>query len=109
MKKEEVLAKSRRENTMGDEREIKIRDKSFVFSSIFVLLISFGLSIMEVIYRGSSWESTQFPTIASGMAAFCFLYRAIKYKHLSDYAVFIILLICFVLSAVRFVTIAVNG
>lgn len=109
MKKEEVLEKSRRENTIGDEREIKIRDQSFVFSSVFVLLISFGLSIMEVIYRDSSWEATQFPTIASGMAAFCFLYRAIKYKHLSDYAVFIVLLIGFVLSAVRFVTIAING
>ena len=77
MNKEEVLAKAKRENFLGDEREKDIRTKSDAFSLWWFIILGCTIMIIKLIRVQSPADIISLFTCTSGLA---FVYESIKLK-----------------------------
>ena len=77
MNKEEVLAKAKRENFLGDEREKDIRTKRDAFSLWGFIILGCTIMIIKLIRVQSPADIISLFTCTSGLA---FVYEGIKLK-----------------------------
>lgn len=101
MNKEEILQKSRNENQRGDEREEKIKLRSYATSAAIGILICIAYVIVEelVFDRNASplWG------VYSGMMFTKYILDAIKLKKRFDIGLSIIWGLCFALNIVNYI------
>lgn len=99
MNKEEILAKSRNENTGGDERERQIKDRSMMWTYLAMVITAAAFSFI----KGAQGQPVMdlCATVAVSVCAGQ-LYRFIKGKEKSALLIAVIMLAVSIAAAARF-------
>lgn len=100
MDKEEILAKSRKENENGDEREQQIRDKSIKWTYITMVFFAavFAYIRAEQGYPMMDLCATVSISVCAGQ-----VYRFVRSKNRGNLVIACVTFVLFVLSIIRFV------
>ena len=91
MKKDEILAKAKKENLLGDEREKEVRVKRDAFSLWGLIVLGATIMIIKLVRTQSPADIISLLFCTSGLG---FAYEGIKLKNKWHIISGIILLIC---------------
>ena len=101
MNKEDILKRSREENANGDEREEKIKLRSYSISAIFGAFLCAIFSFIEKTVFDR--DATLLLTICFGMAFCDSLFNAVKLKKVRNIIHCVIWGLCFGACIVRYI------
>jgi hypothetical protein len=99
MDKEEILEKSRRENRVGDERELQVRDISLKWAFVVMVLM---FTVFSFIRSEQGLPTMDFAATLAAAAFANMTYRFVKTKEKAYLFVALIMLITAIMATVRF-------